>query len=93
MDRATPAAAPRTDTDIFAVARKTLDDSPSIPATVRVHVDDGTAWLTGTVRLASERVAAGDLVRRVPGVRRLVNKLVVTRTVSLEGFEPPNPPA
>ena len=90
MVRATARTTHRTDAEIFAQARKALDERPSIPATVRVHIDDGTAWLTGTVRLASERVEAEDVVRQVPGVLRIVNKISVTQTASPEGFEPPD---
>jgi hypothetical protein len=68
---------------------KALDERPSIPATVRVHIDDGTAWLTGTVRLTSERVEAEDVVRQIPGVQRIVNKIAVAQLPSEEGFEPP----
>jgi osmotically-inducible protein OsmY len=90
MTRATTSATRRTDTEIFAQARKALDDRPSIPATVRVHIDDGTAWLTGTVRLTSERVEAEDVVRQVPGVQHIVNKIAVAQPASPEGFEPPD---
>jgi osmotically-inducible protein OsmY len=79
----------RTDAEIFAQARRALDESPSLPATVRVHVTNATAWLTGTVRLAAQRTEAEDIVRQVPGVERIVNKIRVTRTARPEGFEPP----
>ena len=79
----------RSDTDIFAEARKTLDDRPSIPATVHVHIDDGVAWLTGIARRTSERTEAEDVVRQVPGVQRVVNKITVAEQPSAEGFEPP----
>ena len=80
-----------TDAEIFAQARRALDDRPSIPATVRVHIDDGTAWLTGTARLAAERAEAEVVVRGVPGVQRVVNNVTVARPVNPEGFEPPDP--
>jgi osmotically-inducible protein OsmY len=80
---------PRTDTDIFAEARKALDERPSIPATVRVHIEDGVVWLTGLVRRAAERTEAEGVVRRISGVRRIVNEITVARPVSAEGFEPP----
>jgi hypothetical protein len=83
----------RTDTEIFSQVRKALDERLSVPATVRVHIDDGTAWLTGTVRLSSERMEAEDVVRQVPGVQRIMNEITVTQTASAEGFEPPDTPA
>ena len=89
MTPATRTRPRRTDTDIFAEARKALDDRPSIPATVRVHIDDGVAWLTGMARRASERKEAEDIVRHVPGVQRIVNKVTVAEPPSVEGFEPP----
>jgi osmotically-inducible protein OsmY len=77
------------DAEIFARVRKALDARPSIPATVRVHVDGGTATLTGTVRLASELAEAEDVVRHVAGVQRVINELAVAVPPSTEGFEPP----
>ena len=89
MRPATRTGRRRTDTDIFAEARKALDERPSIPATVRVHIDDGVAWLTGMARRASERMEAEDIVRHVPGVLRIVNKITVAEPPIAEGFEPP----
>jgi hypothetical protein len=63
------------------------DERPSISATVRVHIDDGVAWLTGMARRASERKEAADVVRQVPGVQRVVNKITVAEQPSAEGFE------
>jgi osmotically-inducible protein OsmY len=77
------------DAELFAKVRKALDGRPSIPATVRVHVDSGTATLTGTVRLASERAEAEDVVRHVPGVQRVIDEIAVATPPSAEGFEPP----
>jgi osmotically-inducible protein OsmY len=90
MTRATTTGPPRSDTDIFAEARRSLDERPSIPATVRVHVDDGVAWLTGMVRRAHERAEAEEVVRNVRGVQRIVNKITVAQPLSKEGFEPPD---
>ena len=36
----------RSDAAVFADARKRLDDSPTVPGTVRVHVDSDTVTLT-----------------------------------------------
>jgi osmotically-inducible protein OsmY len=89
MTRAAETGPRRTDADIFAQARKALEQQPTIPATVRVHIDDGVAWLTGTVRRTSERTDARDVVRQVPGVHRVINKITVTERPIAEGFEPP----
>jgi osmotically-inducible protein OsmY len=79
----------RTDADIFVEARGALDRCANVPATVRVHVDNGCATLTGSVRLPSERSEAEDAVRRVKGIHRFVNHITVSQVVSAEGFEPP----
>jgi osmotically-inducible protein OsmY len=68
----------RSDTEIFAQARKALDERPTIPATVRVHVENGVAWLTGVARRLSERAEAERVVRDIDGVREVVNKVSVT---------------
>ena len=79
----------RTDTEIFAEARKALDECPWIPATVRVHIEDGFAWLTGMARHASERTDAGEIVRQVRGVAGVVNKITVAEPPNADAFEPP----
>lgn len=86
----TAATSPPTDAEIFAQARKALDERPSIPATVRVHIDDGAAWLTGIVRLSSQRAEAEQAVHQVPGVRRVVNKLTVAQLETPADFGPPD---
>jgi osmotically-inducible protein OsmY len=62
---------------VFAAARKRLDDSPTVPGTVRVHVEDGVVTLTGSVQQASQRSEAEHLVRPVIGDRHLLNNIVV----------------
>jgi osmotically-inducible protein OsmY len=79
----------RPDPEIFAEARRTLDERPTIPATVRVHVDHGLVILTGSVRLASQRSEAEEVVRHVAGVRHVVNDIVVGEPPSAAGFEAP----
>jgi osmotically-inducible protein OsmY len=82
----------RLDPDIFAAARKALDDNPGIPQDVRVHVDRGTVTLTGTVRRQHEKSEAESVVRRVEGVRRIVNDITVAQVVNAAGFEAPESP-
>ena len=79
----------RLDSDVFAAARKALDDDPRMPQDVRVHVDRGTVTLTGTVRSPRERSDAEAVVRRIDGAQRVVNHITVAQTVDPEGFEPP----
>jgi osmotically-inducible protein OsmY len=90
MTQATAKTIRRTDAELFADARSALDCRPSIPGTVHVHIDGGVATLTGSVRLASERAEAEDVVRHVPGVRRIINEITVPQLPSKEGFEAPD---
>jgi osmotically-inducible protein OsmY len=82
-------SAHRFDADIFAAARKALDDDPSIPQDVRVHVDSGTVTLTGTVRWPHEQSGAEAIVRQIEGVRSVVNRITVSQLVNPEGLEAP----
>jgi len=80
----------RSDPEIFSAARKALDDRPSLPQDVRVHVDHGTVTLTGNVRWPQERSEAEAVVRGVEGVLRIVNAINVAHIANPEGFEPPD---
>jgi osmotically-inducible protein OsmY len=80
----------RNDGDIFGEARVALDRRLDIPATVHVHVANGVATLTGTVHLPSEQLLAAETVRRVKGVRRVVNLMTLADAINAEGFEPPD---
>jgi osmotically-inducible protein OsmY len=68
----------RPDADILADARLGLDCRADVPPTVLVHVQHGVAWLTGMVERESMRIDAEDAVRRVAGVRRIVNDVTIT---------------
>lgn len=80
----------RSDVEVFSAARKALDDHPGVPQGVRVHVDRGTVTLTGSVRWSQERLEAEDIVRRVDGVRRVVNNIIAAHTANQQGFEAPD---
>jgi osmotically-inducible protein OsmY len=80
----------RTDAEIFADARHALDERPSVPATVRVHVEHGVATLTGTARLVAERSEAAEVVGRIAGVRDVMNDIVVSQPPNPAGFEAPD---
>lgn len=45
----------RSDAEIFVDARKALDQRPTVPQGVHVHVDRGAVKLTGSVRQPFER--------------------------------------
>ena len=79
----------RLDPDIFAAARKALDDDPRVPQDVRVHVDRGTVTLTGTVRWPREKSQAEGIVRLIDGVHRVVNNITVANVANPDGFEAP----
>lgn len=85
-----PTATNRADAAIFVDARHALDMRPAVPGTVRVYVDHGLVTLTGTVRLPFERMEAEEAVRYIPGVRRLVNDILVTEVSNAAGYEPPD---
>ena len=77
------------DAGVFDNVRHALDHEPTIPATVRVHVDRGEVTLTGTVRRASESAAAEAISRRARGVTKVINRISVSEPPSAVGFEPP----
>ena len=79
----------RSDATVFAEARKGLDDSPTVPGTVRVHVEDGIVTLTGSVQRPSQRADAERVVRPVIDDRRLVNNIIVMPPAT-EGLEAPD---
>ncbi len=79
----------RLDPEIFAAARKALDDHPGVPQDVRVHVDRGTATLTGSVRWPHEKSEAEGIVRHIDGVQGVVNNITVANVANAEGFEAP----
>jgi osmotically-inducible protein OsmY len=74
----------RSDAAVFADARKHLDDCPTVPSTVHVHVEDGLVTLTGSVPRASQRTDAEHTVRSLIGDRRLLNKITVTEVASAD---------
>lgn len=78
-----------TDAQMFGQIRRALDNNPTVPATVRVHVDHGVITLTGSVRNAAERLTAETVARGVMGVTRIVNEISVAQQPSAEGFERP----
>jgi len=78
------------DGDIFCAARVALDRCPTVPPSVHVHVNGGILTLTGSVRYPSERADAEAAIRRVRGVRRLVNRIAVFQIPSAAGFEAPS---
>jgi osmotically-inducible protein OsmY len=81
----------RSDAEIFADARKALDQRPTVPQGVHVHVDHGAVMLTGSVRQPFERADAEEAVRVVEGIRSLVNDIIVTKAPPADFDAPENP--
>jgi osmotically-inducible protein OsmY len=80
----------RPDAEIFVDAKKALEDRPSVPTEVHVHVESGNVTLTGGVRWPFERAEAEEAVRQVKGIRGLVNRITVAEVANAQGFEPPD---
>jgi osmotically-inducible protein OsmY len=80
----------RNDGDIFGEARTALDRRLDIPSTVHVHVAGGVATLTGTVHVPGEQLLAKETVRRVRGVRRVINWMTLAHAINPKGLEPPD---
>jgi osmotically-inducible protein OsmY len=83
------ATIPRSDAEIFADARSALDQHPTIPPGVHVHVQGGTVRLTGSVRFERERAEAEEAVRHIEGTQGITNNIAVTQPVDPEGVEAP----
>jgi osmotically-inducible protein OsmY len=87
MGATTGRGARRSDAEVFAEARQRLDNCPTVPGTVRVHVEDGTVTLTGSVQQPSHRADAERSVRPGIGTRHLVNKIIVMGAPRAEDFD------
>jgi osmotically-inducible protein OsmY len=87
MSARTEAGVDRSDSVVFAAARKRLDECPAVPGTVRVHVEDGVVTLTGSAQQPAQRIEAERVVRPVIGERRLINNIIVLPlTEDLDGL-------
>ena len=74
----------RSDSELQHDARRELVREPGVDAErIEVRVQDGVAILTGNVRSEAESWSAADAVRRVPGVQRVVNEMMITRETSV----------
>ena len=80
----------RNDGDIFGEARSALDRHPDIPSAVHGHVACGIATLTGSVATPGQHTLAEETVRRVKGVRRVVNQITLAHAINPQGLEPPD---
>ncbi len=72
------------DSELQRDARQELVREPGVDAEgIEVRVQDGVAVLTGNVRSDAESWSAADAVRRVPGVRSVVNETMIVREASV----------
>jgi osmotically-inducible protein OsmY len=83
----------RSDAEIFADARNVLDQRPTVPQGVHMHVDRGAVKLTGSVRQPFERADAEEAMRAVEGIRSLVNDIIVTQAPNPADFDAPENPS
>jgi len=67
----------RTDVQLCFDARRALDHRLAAPTTVHVQILSGLARLTGRVGWRGERAEAEAAVRQIPGVRRVLNYIVI----------------
>jgi osmotically-inducible protein OsmY len=74
-----PGSHTRTDTEIARAVRQALEWDVLVPADrIQSTVADGVITLEGAVHLGHEWEAAERAVRNLAGVRRVVNKLIVS---------------
>ena len=63
---------------VTARVKKAIFDDPSLKvADISVSTEKGVVALEGTVKTRGERVKAGEVARRVEGVKRVKNDLKV----------------
>ncbi len=74
----------RSDSALEHDARIELVREPGVDAeSIEVRVQEGVAVLTGNVRCEAESWSAADAVRRVPGVRGVLNETMIIREMSV----------
>lgn len=72
----------RSDAELMSEVKAELWADPELDATdVRVRVEAGVVWLSGSIRSLHELVAAGRAAWRVCGVEAVANGLRVDRPV------------
>ncbi|MEO8670701.1 MAG: BON domain-containing protein [Tahibacter sp.] len=78
-----PGSHQRTDADIAAAARTSLEWSVSVPGNVDVVVEGGWVTLTGEVEWSYSRTVAENCVRYLIGVKGVINGIVVKPKTSV----------
>jgi hypothetical protein len=67
----------RTDEDIARAASDALERNIVLPKNLQVVVDDGWITLTGNVQWQFQKNAAEDTVKRLTGVKEVINNLTI----------------
>jgi osmotically-inducible protein OsmY len=73
---------PRTDPEIAADAARALELRRPLPESVQAVVHNGHLTLTGTVRTLFQRATAQKAVRHIPGLKEILNRIVVAPTTT-----------
>lgn len=82
-------SSPGQDTEVAKKIREAMERDPYVERfEVLVKVDDGTAYLSGTVDSYFEKMRADQIASRARGVQRVQNSLTVYDTRSPLVFEP-----
>jgi len=77
----------RNDTDVAHDCVQALLNRISVPPQVKVSVRNGHAFLEGTVEWMYQRLAAGDAVKSLRGVRSVTNDITLASTISASGVK------
>ena len=72
----------RNDTDVAHACVEALRNRISVPPQVKVSVRNGHVFLEGAVEWMYQRLAAGDAVKSLRGVRSVTNDITLTSTIS-----------
>jgi osmotically-inducible protein OsmY len=65
------------DDDIYDKVNRKLNDDADIHGRIKIDVKNGVVTLTGSVGTEKVRSKAEKIVRKVPGVKDVVNKLEI----------------
>jgi osmotically-inducible protein OsmY len=65
------------DDDIYDKVNRKLNDDADVHGRIKIEVKNAVVTLTGSVGTEKVRAKAEKTVRKVPGVKDVVNKLVV----------------
>src|ERR1035438_147338 len=67
------------DDDIYDQVNRKLNNDPDVHGRIKIDVKNGVVTLTGSVGTEKVRAKAEKIVRKVPGVKDVVNKLEIDR--------------